>query len=121
MAQTINHNKTPYSRQRVSLNGQSLTIDLKYTPRQQCWHMDIYDTGTGDEVLLGIKVEPNQNLTGRYQRAKISGGDIWCLRRKADGSPITYDNLGSGRSYELVFLKDEEMVNLNLVSTLTIN
>lgn len=103
----INNSNAPYSEQRVSLGGVLYTFSLKFNVRNKAWYLSIFDSSGNNPLIKGIKIMPNQNLTGRYINSGIVG-NVWCVRVKSDDSPINVNNLGSDGVYRLVWLSDRE-------------
>lgn len=107
-----------YHTQRVTLNEISYEVTFKYNTSDKYWYIDISLTG-GEILILGRKVMPNQNLTGRYPYEKpLEGGDLWCLRRIVDFSDVGRNNFGIGKTYQLVWLSDEEMIEASVNDTI---
>tara|TARA_R110002126_G_scaffold34517_8_gene106828 strand:+ start:1007 stop:1366 length:360 start_codon:yes stop_codon:yes gene_type:complete len=110
----INIPDSPYSEQNITLDGLTLQLILKYNIINSSWYLDI-KTGSGkSEILSGIKVTPNRNLTGRHLVQELSGGDLWCLRSKNDFSPIDRDNFGEGEAYNLLWIPNSEVEEAEL-------
>lgn len=119
MALQILVSKNPNSTQRVSLNGYSFSLRLVYSPRQESWHIDLSLANNRDLILSGIKLQPNQNLTGRYKIPILSGGDLYCIRAANTNYPLNYENLGPGKDYSLVWITDAEKESLGISATTT--
>lgn len=113
MAQRINIPDSAYSEQRVSLSNNLVILVLKFNIRNQAWYLDIKNSDGSENILTGLKLMPNQNLTGRYILPELGNGNLWCLRVKNDFSRIDRDNLVSG-SYSLTWLSNTEEQELNL-------
>lgn len=108
MALKILTSSEPYSEQRVTIGGISLTLTFKYNSRNSSWYMDIKDGSNTNTILSGIKIMPNQNLTGRYILKNFPSGNFWCIRQKNDFTPINRDNFGSDKVYALYWLTSQE-------------
>ncbi len=115
MALLINTLGSPYSQQRVSVSGLALTTVLKYNSRNSSWYLDILDSAGEDIILAGIKIMPNQNLTGRYILDSLPNGNFWCFRQKADYSDVSRDNFGADEVYGLYWVPatEEEELGIN--------
>lgn len=117
MANAIKTPDSAWHSQDVTLSGRTYTITQKWNIRDNSWYIDI-ERPTG-EALYGLKVMPMQNLTGRYKyKSFLDGGSLWCMRVKQDFSPITRDNLGVGKIYELWWLTDQEAEELGIDGTI---
>ena len=103
----INNSSSAYSEQRVSLGGNVYTLVFKFNVRNSGWYLSILDSSGTTPYLQGLQIKPNQNLTGRYTDSGLVG-DIWCLRVKAEDSPLSLDNLGKDKVYRLVWVTDKE-------------
>lgn len=103
----INNATSPYNTQRVTLGDTVVDITFKYNSRNASWYMTVRDINSLESLVEGVKLEPNQNLTGRYNRGLIKG-DIYCMRVKNDFNPIGYSNLGENLTYRIAYLSDEE-------------
>lgn len=103
----INNSNSAYSEQRVSLGGNVYTLVFKFNVRNNAWYFSILDGSGTTSYLDGIQIKPNQNLTGRYADSGVVG-NIWCLRVKAEDSPLSLDNLGKEGVYRLAWATDKE-------------
>lgn len=102
-----------YSRQNITLSGDSFDIIFKYNVRDDRWYFDLKDEG-GNLIFSGIKVMPNQNLTGRYVKDEFNNGNLWCFRRQKDDGAVSRNNFGIGKSFELAYLTKEEELETGL-------
>lgn len=110
MASKIKIFNRPFFSQEVILGETSYVLTLKFNTSDEAWYLSIsYPEGT--QLLNGIKLMPNQNLTGAFSYLeRLTGGDLWCVRLKNDRSPLGRDNLGIGKTYELVWISSQEAV-----------
>lgn len=109
----INNSNTPYSEQRVILGNSIHTFIFKYNSRNESWYLTLLDSSGQNEILSGIKLEPNQALTNRYILEDFSG-ILVCLRVNNDYSPLSLDNLGRGKAYRLAWLSEEEALQFGI-------
>lgn len=108
MALIIKVPESAWHTQDIVLNGVTFNMVLKFNTRDASWYVDLLDANQ-QVILYGLKVMPNQSLTGRFSYlTTIPDGNLWCLRRKRDFSPIGRDNLGVDNTYELIWLSSEE-------------
>lgn len=101
-----------FSEQQVNLTDTVVTLTLKFNSRNDSWYIDIKDAANTTVVKSGIKVMPNQNLTGRYLLSDLTDGNIWCFRQKSSDEVIGRDNLGLDKTYGLWYLtlaEEEEL------------
>lgn len=104
----INNPDHPNSKQTVTLGDSLVTLYFKYNSRNKSWYIDIKDSTDTDAIIDGIKVMPNQNLTGRYILNDLAGGNLWCIRNTQDYTSIDRDNLGEDKTYSIYWVTDEE-------------
>lgn len=104
-----------HSSQVVSLDNRVFTLEIKWNSRNESWYMSLYDAQEIQTYISGIKIEPNQNLTTRYNIPNLIRGNIFCIRTKNTTNPIGRDNFGVGKEYSLFYLRDDifEGVDLN--------
>lgn len=103
----INNSSTPYSEQRVTLGASSYTIIFKYNSRNDSWYISLLDSSGQDEIIKGVKLEPNQAISNRYILNDFEGVLV-CLRVSNDFSPLTFNNFGRGKTYRLAWVSPEE-------------
>lgn len=96
-----------WSSQNITLGGLDYNFIYSYNTRDGRWRFDIYLNQ--EPVILGIKVVEEQLFLRNYLLSSFDHGDIACLRVKEDGLPVGRDNLGQGKSYELVYFTNEEL------------
>ena len=113
-------NESLYTAQRITLVDYSVTLQFKFSERSQSWYLDILNNDGITPLLCGIKIMPNQNLTGRYRSSALTGGNFWCLRIKNDKSVIDKLNFGSTGTYSLYWLTDAEEEELLIDGQITI-
>ena len=104
----INVPNFPESYQNISLEGVEYRLRLTYNTRDKHWRMSLLNLDN-EEIISGIKIMPNQNLTWRY--SYIDGmppGNFYCLRLKNDYSDVGRDNLGYDKTYQLFYMTQQE-------------
>lgn len=111
MALNIPIPNSSYSEQEVSLSGVKYNFIFRYIGRDQRWRIDIFDNNK-DPIIHGIKIMENQDLTGRYNLPSFSNGNLYCLRVKQDLTPVSRDNIGLGKAYNLLYFSNEEIDTL---------
>lgn len=115
MAKRIKVSERPYFNQDVILGGRTYNLLFKFNDSDKSWYISLRDSFKND-LLSGIKILPNQNLTEVFSyKDLLLGGNIWCLKSKATKEPLGLDNLGIDKSYELFWLttEDEEALDVN--------
>lgn len=101
----------PESTQTLSLSGVEYNIRLTFNTVDKHWRLDIRDLDL-NEIVSGLKVMPNQNLTWRYRYIEsMPAGSIYCMRQKNDFSDVGRDNLGVDKTYVLIYLTETEDSN----------
>lgn len=94
--------------QDITVGGELIRLTLKYNTSDEMWYLDLANA-SGNTLLNGVKVMPNQSLTKRYKATvSLPDGNLWCVRRKNDFSPPSRDNLGIGKTYELWWISSNE-------------
>jgi len=112
MAVKIKIENNTYFEQDVVLSGQSLLLELKFNTSDEAWYLTVSDPSS-NPIMAGLKIMPNQNITGRYPYLEgLPSGNIWCLRVQQSKEPLGRDNLGFDKIYELVWLTSEEEATL---------
>lgn len=112
MALTIFVPDTSWSRQLVSLDGKSYIFEISYNERSTRWYIDISLSGT--EVINSIKALENINMTGRYNLIDFDHGELFCVNLKKTSDPVGRDNFGIGKDYELIYLTNQEIIDLGV-------
>lgn len=112
MAQVLPQPQTSNETHRVTLGGTLYNFKYQYNTRDQRWRLSITDS-TGVDVMSGLKLMENQLLLERYNTPNFSHGDLYCLRSKQTDNPVGRDNLGYGLEYELAYLTNEEVLELD--------
>lgn len=101
-----------------------------YNARAKGWQVVIYDSNnhpltTDDpEVLLDLgKMMPNAALTWKYvSDNSLFKGEIVCVDTIGLGViPVTKDNFGDGRQYQLTYFTEEEIEEFQLEEWTTYN
>lgn len=114
MAIRIRVPDSAFSQQQVNLENTVLTFILKFNSRNLSWYLDLKDASDTNNVKTGIKVMPNQNLTGRYNIPELTNGNVWCLRQQSTTEDIDRENFGLNRAYGLWYLTSSEEQELNI-------
>jgi len=100
----------PWSETVVTLGGQTYTLVFRYNERDERFRLDLYSNET--PILLGVKIVESTYLLSKYKLEEFKHGDIFCLRFQKDFSECSRNNLGVGKSYELIYLSDDEINNI---------
>lgn len=104
----INTDKLPYTEQVVALSGVSVTLIFKYSIITESWWLDIKDRSGTVEILSGVEITANRNLTGRHILEGFPAGNLYCLRNKATTNKVSYDNFGANEEYSLYWIPRNE-------------
>lgn len=117
MAIQIKVDDNAYQQKLITLNGQTLFITVSFNTRDNRWYVDVSDRNEVD-LITGIKLLPNQNLTSKYVSINsLIGGNLYCVNIKGDGIDITRDNFGTDRQFQLWYISSSEE---NDISELTV-
>lgn len=95
----------------VTLGGQAYDITFRFNDRdieEKHWRMDIYQDNT--PVLLGIRISPYIPLLSRYRLDLFDHGELICVRMFKGEDKLTRNNFGIGKTYELVYYSNEELL-----------
>lgn len=83
-------NDLPNYKFRITLNDVIFTLSLHYNTRMDNWIMDISDA-SGNQILGGIPVLINRNLTWQYLHLEIPKGLLFTTDDTGQGTqPTTY-------------------------------
>ena len=99
------------STQDVILSGVQYEIRLTFNTRDNRWRMTILEEDTS--LISGLAILESQSLLARYQLDSFNHGDLLCLRLREDELPVGRDNFGDGKPYGLIYLTNEEIIELN--------
>lgn len=105
-----------WSEQQITLGGETYNIVFKFNNRDSAWRFDLFDLDQ-NEIISGIKIMPNQNLYERYKNTypELPSGALICFKSKtSDINPLGRSNLGVGKTYNLIWLSDDEVTEYNL-------
>lgn len=110
MPLTIPVPDSAWSSQDVSLGGTNYTFTFTYNSRDSRWRFDL---AINEKVVIsGVKVVENQAFLDRYALADFDHGNLFCVRIEEDGKEVGRDNFGVDKSYELIYLTNEEIAAL---------
>lgn len=110
----IRNPNSPNSRQTVTLGDNLVNLYFKFNIRNQSWYITIKDSSNENTILSGVKVMPNQNLTGRYILEELSGGNLWCIRNSNNFSDVGRSNLGEDKTYSVYWISSDEEIEVNI-------
>lgn len=104
-----------HSTQTISLDGRVFTLEIKWNSRNKGWYLNLWDAQQKELFISGIKVVPNQNLTGRYRIRNLTRGNLFCLTVRNTSEELGRDNFGPNRDYSLFYMRNDifEGVDLN--------
>jgi len=95
-----------WSEVEVNLDGLLYTIEYKFNERDNRWRMSIYYDGQPE--ITGIKIMENQSFVHNYKLPNLIG-DIYCVATEITTKPAQFDNLGFGKTYELLYVTPEDL------------
>lgn len=101
---------SPSERSTVTLSGVEYEFFFNFNTRDSRWRLSI--SINGKLLVSSIKLVESQNLLGRYILEDFSHGNLFCIRFKEDGLPVGRNNLGIDKAYELVYLTNQEIVDI---------
>lgn len=100
-----------------SIDSTKYYLHCYYTSRSG-WQLDIYDgdnnpssAETLNPLLCTGRMMPNSALTWKYSRTSgLFSGEIVCVDYEGTGViPVTKDNFGDGRQYQLTYFTEDEI------------
>lgn len=106
MSYEINVPSSAWSTQTVTLDGSLFRIELKYKERTERWYMTLKDN-TGVDILTEKKLVDGQVITGLWDLPGVQGAIAVQRNYGTDVYP-TYDTLGVGKQFSLVYLTEDE-------------
>lgn len=100
--------ESAWAEQSVILDGFSYTFTYSYNSRNGGLYLTI--TGEDNEVILAnVRLMQNELLLGRYKNPLFAHGDLVCIPYKATQDEVTLGNIGIDKTYELIYLTNEEL------------
>ena len=106
----LNVPNSTWSTSRVVLGDVLYEAVFRFNSRDERWRLDLYREG--EPVIRGLKLMENAFLISRHVIDNWGGGDLFTIRIKNDNKPVTRDNLGLNRSYELIYFTQDEYDDL---------
>jgi hypothetical protein len=87
----------------IAGNSSNLTLGftLSYNTLAQYWVMGIFDPNTGNSIIQGIPLLPEQNFLGQYQYLGI--GEIAVLINIGDPTILVPDDTNLAANFALVW------------------
>lgn len=96
-----------YSTQDVTLGGETYRFDFSYNSVDEVYRLDIYYQG--DIMLAGIDLREGSILTGKYDLPNFDHGELFLAKLKASNQHPTRENIGTNKTYELIYVSNEEL------------
>lgn len=89
----------PWYTTTIALSGVSYTLRFRYNTRNTRWEMDIAD-GAGNDILDGIVLLINNDLTFQYQTAlsNLPVGNFFVVDKTGQGMQPTQFSFGTTHS-----------------------
>lgn len=94
----------------VALGGINYKMVWRFNDRDNRWQFDLYQNET--LVIGGVKVVENTPLLATYRLEAFNHGILICLRTVNTTEPVGRYNLGIGKDYELIYLTNQEVLEL---------
>ena len=102
-----------YQEQQVTLNGNTFYFIFKvnsaYTANP--WTISIFDVNKSP-LLLGKRINPNQNLVLKSSLRDLLGGVLFCFNIKQDKTDITKSNFGGDQQFRILYVSESELDEL---------
>lgn len=80
---TIN-TKLPWQKFQITLSEVIYTLEFRYNGRMDRWMMNINDS-SGNQILQGLPILVNRNLTGQYSTLSIPTGVFFATDDSGQG------------------------------------
>ena len=91
----------------VIVNDTPLQFRNRFNTADGSWHVDIF-TEAGETIVLGLKLLPRINLTGRYVDDRLPpNGDFYGIDLGLRGQRPDFNSLGT--DIQLGFVLDSEL------------
>lgn len=97
-----------FASERITLNGQTYVFVFRYNSRQERWKLDIQDAFE-EPIKNGLTLVENMSITGHLSLPDEFGGDLYCVKLLAGEDRLGRDNVGIGKTHELVYIGDNEI------------
>jgi hypothetical protein len=108
MALSLNVTDYGNTLHKIVLGGIGYNMRVAWNTRSKKWEMDLSFTD-GRNIAKGITLLPNAPIVEPYLYTGFSGRLI-VLNTRGDGvTNLNYDNLGYGKSFELIWVSEEEI------------
>ena len=108
----IRVSESAYQEKLITINRQKMFITLSFNTRDNRWYIDLVDRNK-DDIISGVKITPNKNLTGKYVDVhNLLGGDLVCVDTKVSGKDIEKDTFGTDKQFQLLYISNEEQEEL---------
>ena len=95
----------------ISMGKELFEMRVSFNSRSEGWYMSLLDKD-GFFVIKGLKILPNTPLLRRNRDLFPEGSNLYVVRvlegNEVESNTLGRDNLGSGRSYELLYFHDSE-------------
>lgn len=86
-------NQLPWYKFKITLSGVIYTLNVRYNTRSSRWIMDILDS-SGNQLLMGIPVLINRDLTAQYLYLSIPPGVFIPTDNTNQGNQATLYSFG---------------------------
>ena len=82
----------------VPLDGSVYNLTFTYSQLDDSWFMDI------DETVYGIKLVNGIDLLELYRYLNVPPGELRCVRRAGRKSKPSFNDIGTNKEIELVYI-----------------
>lgn len=95
-----------YSPTPVTLGGELYNFVYTYNDIEETFALDIYYQ---NKLMIGsLSLKEGSIITKKYDLPDFSHGELFLAKVKATDRPPTRDNVGIGKSYELIYVSNTE-------------
>jgi hypothetical protein len=94
---------SPYTTQRLNLDGRVYTLALSWNEGQGTWYLALFDA-ENSPIVQGLRIVANWPLLRYYHfDTRCPPGELYAQDLTGDGSAPGFDDFGIGKRVELTY------------------
>jgi hypothetical protein len=98
-----------YQIQRVNVENTIYQLQLVYNTRDASWYLDLFDINAVS-ILNSVKLQFGSFITNDLQLPQFEVGNLYVIKTDLREEPITRDNFGTNKLYQLAYITNAELV-----------